>query len=71
MLAPGQRITLGDGRRAQVVMAELIEEGGQEFLAVTTPPAVQGDDADPATEAQPGTLRIEVLQMPLPYAIPQ
>ncbi len=36
MLLPGERIALGDGRRAQVVLSEAIDEGGQEFLAVTT-----------------------------------
>jgi hypothetical protein len=72
MLAPGQRVSLGDGRRAQVVMAELIEEGGQEFLAVSTPPAAPGEHSiDPEPDATAGNPHIEVLQMPLPYAIRQ
>jgi hypothetical protein len=72
-LAPGQRVTLGDGRRAQVVMAELIEEGGQEFLAVTTPPTATTDDAMEmeAGAADADEARIQALQMPLPYAVPQ
>jgi hypothetical protein len=70
MLVPGQRITLGDGRRAQVVASELIEEGGQEFLAVTTPPRAPGEGTDAEADAAEGGARIEALQMPLPYAIP-
>lgn len=66
-LVPGQRITLDDGRRAQVVMAELIEEGGQEFLAVTTHAAsVEAEGTDQASAAV-----VQALQMPLPYSLPQ
>ncbi|HTQ35529.1 MAG TPA: hypothetical protein VMH77_00720 [Steroidobacteraceae bacterium] len=69
-LLPGERIVLGDGRRAQVVLAEGIAEGGQEFLAVTTLPGT-GDAAEAGGAGEePATARLPSLQMPLPYALP-
>jgi tRNA-modifying protein YgfZ len=66
-LEPGMRITLADGRRAQVVMACETENGGQEFLAVTTLPSAPGqtvvDEADAAGSAD----RISAEQLALPY----
>ncbi len=66
MLLPGERVVLEDGRRAQVVMSEAIAEGGQEFLAVTTLPGTAPEETvvDPAA-------RIQSLQVPLPYSLPQ
>jgi len=67
-LAPGERILLDDGRRAQVVVAESIAEGGQEFLAVTTLPGNSpADEAEPLTESS--SQRLQVMQMPLPYPL--
>jgi tRNA-modifying protein YgfZ len=70
-LVPGERVVLGDGRRAQVVLAETIDEGGQEFLAVTTLPgsAGAGDAAADASESAP-IQRIPSMQVPLPYELP-
>lgn len=70
-LAPGERVQLMDGRHAQVVLAETIDEGGQVFLAVTTLPGTipgeGGAEQEPIVDASP---RIEVMQMPLPYQLP-
>jgi folate-binding protein YgfZ len=71
MLLPGERIALGDGRRAQVVLSEAIEEGGQEFLAVTTLPGTAPTEpaaTDPDGAGAPA--RIQAMQMPLPYPLP-
>ncbi len=68
-LLPGERVTLGDGRRAQVVLAEAIEEGGQEFLAVATLPDTSAESS--ATELPADTMpHLQSLQMPLPYKLP-
>jgi tRNA-modifying protein YgfZ len=68
-LMPGERVSLGDGRRAQVVQAEVIDDGGQGFLAVAALPAasIAAPASDPAEEAPP---RLQTVQMPLPYALP-
>jgi tRNA-modifying protein YgfZ len=66
-LNPGERIHLGDGRAAQIVMSAPSEDGGQQFLAVTqiTDHAGAEDpvqaDADNRLECQP---------LPLPYTLP-
>lgn len=71
VLVPGERITLEDGRRAQVVLAETLDEGGQEFLAVTTLPGTGGgDDTGEQPAIATATPRIHALQMPLPYPLP-
>jgi tRNA-modifying protein YgfZ len=72
-LVPGERIALHDGRRAQVVLAETLDEGGQEFLAVTTLPGTASASSEDITDqaAQvPETPRIHAMQMPLPYQLP-
>jgi folate-binding protein YgfZ len=68
-LAPGERVTLGDGRRAQVVLAEVLDDGGQEFLAVAPLPAAStaAPPTDPAEDTPP---RMQTMQMPLPYDLP-
>ena len=71
MLLPGERIALWDGRRAQVVLSEAIEEGGQEFLAVTTLPGTVPPDEAAADPQQPASPRLQAMQMPLPYPLPQ
>jgi folate-binding protein YgfZ len=66
-LAPGERISLSDGRRAQVVIAAALEEEGrgQEFLAVTTMP---GSTLPDEVEEQEATAqRMQAVQLPLPY----
>ena len=68
-LLPGERICLHDGRRAQVVLAEAIEDGGQEFLAVTTLPSAS-TEAGVADQVEAVMPRIQALQMPLPYTLP-
>lgn len=68
-LAPGERIRLGDGRNAQVVMSAALFGGGQEFLAVA-PQSVENGPTDPEDA---GTARGEALpctQLPLPYSLP-
>ncbi|HTQ35978.1 MAG TPA: hypothetical protein VMH77_02985 [Steroidobacteraceae bacterium] len=67
LLQPGERIALADGRRARVVLAAGIEDGGQEFLAVTALPGAAGT-GESAQEAAVACL--EAMQMPLPYPLP-
>jgi hypothetical protein len=70
-LLPGQRIALSDGRSARVVVAEAIEEGGQEFLAVASLPGLASpEESLDALMPAEGTTRIQTLQMPLPYPLP-
>ena len=67
-LQPGQRITLQDGRRAQVVHAGETSEGMQRFLAVASLP---GTTAISSTDDEvTPTRRVTAVQMPLPYALP-
>jgi folate-binding protein YgfZ len=69
LLAPGMRIVLQDGRRAQVVQAEITGEGAQEMLAVTTLPKASVESG--AADATDDTVRrVEVVQVPLPYPLP-
>lgn len=64
-LPAGLRISLGDGRRAQIVMDSPGEGGGREFLAVTTlGPQVPQDDGEGA-----GETCISVQQLALPYPL--
>ena len=66
-LVPGQSITLGDGRSAQVVDAVTLADGRSEFLAVAAL------EADPAAAAGGTTAAatVPVTPLPLPYALPQ
>lgn len=64
-LLPGERVTLEDGRPAQIVMAAPSPAGGQEFLAVTTTAAAVAED--PASEASPPSLFVTCSALPLPY----
>ena len=68
-LSPGARVSLQDGRRAQVVQAELTAEGAQEFLAVATLP-VSSVDLSASAETENNVRRVRATQMPLPYALP-
>ncbi|MDE2252140.1 MAG: folate-binding protein YgfZ [Gammaproteobacteria bacterium] len=61
-LAPGEAVTLGDGRGAQIVTATVRADGRTEFLAVTS---LEGP-----TETGTSTARLAVAQLALPYALP-
>ena len=67
-LDPGMRILLGDGRRAQVVIACEVEDGAQEFLAVTTLFAGQEQAPDEPDATATGE-RIRAEQLALPYRL--
>ena len=64
-LLPGERVTLEDGRPAQIVMAAPSPGGGQEFLAVAPVIAVPAEDA--SAESGPATLFVPCTELPLPY----
>ena len=78
-LAPGQSLTLGDGRSAQVVDAFAHADGRSEFLAVAPlsaaadAAAVSTGDADSGNVAAlpPGAGVLAVSSLPLPYPLPQ
>ena len=65
-LAPGQTVTLSDGRVAQIVDAVTLADGRTEFLAVTPLTAtvsITGTVAEPNAS-------LACSQLPLPYALP-
>jgi folate-binding protein YgfZ len=82
-LAPGQAVTLSDGRTAQIVDAVSHANGHTEFLAVAALPSQPGAAPDTATAestATPAALaaaapatpapRLDCQPLPLPYALP-
>jgi folate-binding protein YgfZ len=67
-LAPGQSLTLSDGRAAQVVDAIQREDGRCEFLAVAPLPVTIA----PAAAALGAAVNaLECSPLPLPYALPE
>jgi folate-binding protein YgfZ len=66
-LMPGERVTLTDGRQAQIVMAALMPDGGQEFLAVT-PTLTQLPTTDDPADNSTATLFVDCSALPLPYS---
>lgn len=68
-LAPGERVRLGDGRSAQIVLAAADENGGQQFLAVTQLAAQSV--ADEATEGSSAAQPLDTEPLPLPYPLPR
>jgi folate-binding protein YgfZ len=62
-LAPGEAVTLEDGRSAQVVAATDRADGRTEFLAVAS--------LEAPAEAGGAAARLAVSQLPLPYALPE
>jgi folate-binding protein YgfZ len=73
-LAPGQSVTLHDGRSAQIVDAVSHANGRAEFLAVAALPAPADAAAEPAAappaESVAAGPRLECRPLPLPYALP-
>lgn len=64
-LVPGDTVTLGDGRRAQILNSAPNESGGRLFLAVAPwPPA-------PDTASDSPERRVEAVALPLPYSLPE
>jgi tRNA-modifying protein YgfZ len=61
-LAPGERVTLADGRSAQIVSAAPEGDSGQQFLAVA--PLQIGQAAEPGDTTQ---ATLDSLSEPLPY----
>lgn len=68
VLAAGLRLKLADGRSAQVVIAAPTEAGGQEFLAVTTPPGTGNAGAESGEEVAAAQPALPCSQLPLPYS---
>lgn len=70
-LAPGQGVTLNDGRAAQIVDAISHADGRSEFLAVAPLPMTAGTapTATPAGDT-PAQARLACSPLPLPYALP-
>jgi folate-binding Fe-S cluster repair protein YgfZ len=81
-LAPGQTVTLSDGRTAQIVDAVGHANGHTEFLAVAAlqsqaAAASESGDSESAAATAPTAAsptiaapRLECLPLPLPYALP-
>lgn len=77
-LAPGNTLSLSDGRTAQIVDATVLADGRSEFLAVT--PLIAGAAADPqgaapelgpaATAQAAQAAPLACSPLPLPYALP-
>jgi folate-binding protein YgfZ len=75
-LAPGEQVTLDDGRGAQIVDATARTDGRTEFLAVTSlglpvADAAGGDAAGGDAAARSAAPRLAVTSLPLPYALPE
>jgi tRNA-modifying protein YgfZ len=67
-LSPGERVTLADGRSAQIVIAALEGELGQQFLAVA-PLVVTSAAPEPVAEhGAPAHPLIDSVGEPLPYS---
>jgi len=70
-LAPGEQITLADGRDAIVVDSAAAHEGRVEFLAIaryaTATDSTTSEDASPNAASR---ARIEATPLPLPYELP-
>jgi folate-binding protein YgfZ len=85
-LAPGQSVTLSDGRTAQIVDADERADGHTEFLAVAAlqsqaGTATESGASEPAATAPAATApaatapgaaakRLDCVPLPLPYALP-
>ena len=68
VLAPGQPLSLGDGRSAKLVDGVRHADGRLEFLAVAALTASTSEV--PALGDAPAGLRLACTQLPLPYALP-
>jgi folate-binding protein YgfZ len=66
-LAPGDVVTLADGRNARIVDAVTQSDGRAEFLAVTSLEAATAEGTTAAAAAP----RLAVSPLPLPYALPE
>jgi folate-binding Fe-S cluster repair protein YgfZ len=76
-LIPGQAVTLGDGRSAQIVDAVSHANGHTEFLAVAAirsggQDGVAGESAAAESPAAPAAAapRLDCTPLPLPYVLP-
>jgi folate-binding protein YgfZ len=67
-LPPAARVTLSDGRQAQIVTSAPATGGGQQFLAVA-PAITQGSSAvDEPADISTASLFVPCSMLPLPYA---
>lgn len=70
-LAPGEQITLADGRDAIVVDSAAAHEGRLEFLAIARyATATDGTTSEAASPSEAAHARIEATPLPLPYELP-
>lgn len=67
-LSPGMRVTLPDGRHAQIVTAAPDAGGGQQFLAVAPLASQASRGADDSADPGTATLFVPCSPLPLPYA---
>lgn len=71
-LAPGQSVTLSDGRAAQIVDAVQRADGRSDFLAVAPLVIDAATAANPARDTVPGAnAPLACSPLPLPYALPE
>ena len=70
-LAPGEQITLADGRDAIVVDSAAAHEGQVEFLAVARYATATGSNtSEDAIQREASRAHIEATPLPLPYELP-
>jgi folate-binding protein YgfZ len=70
-LAPGEQITLADGRDAIVVDSAAEHEGQVEFLAVARYATATGSNtSEDAIQREASRAHIEATPLPLPYELP-
>jgi folate-binding protein YgfZ len=70
VLAPGQDVTLSDGRAAQIVDAVARADGRSDFLAVA-PLVLHSATSAPGPAAPDLRARLACTPLPLPYALPE
>ncbi len=70
-LAPGQGVTLSDGRAAQIVDAVARADGRSEFLAVAPLLVVEAGATATAPAPPDVHARLACTPLPLPYALPE
>lgn len=68
-LMPGEKVTLSDGRSAQIVDAVRRDDGVQELLAVTRL-LEQGESDTESAESSASGRQVNTTPLPLPYALP-
>lgn len=69
MLRPGERVTLADGRAAQIVRQARFGQVGSEFLAVAPLPGTS--ESGTGTDGEEDADRLQATALSMPYSLPE